>query len=205
MGSSRVQVICPTCKTVFLPTIKEVQSRAGASARRKGHAFERKVAKQLQDWWNTNREQKCEFRRSPQSGGSALKVGFRMFGDVVSNASDFIFGIECKNAPGSYAGLHQFLSAEKFVFWNWLEQATGDCPKDAVSWIIFTRYDQPTLCASIHGSFSCGIMYTLDTANLDYFIFHSNKRNVSIIIWKFDDMIKTSPDVWKWPENRKHC
>jgi hypothetical protein len=95
MSKSNVKMSCPNCKHVFIPTIEEVQSRAGKSSRSKGHAFERRVAKQLQDWWNEGGKFNYEMKRCPQSGGSVLKVGFRMFGDVVSNAPDFKYGIEC--------------------------------------------------------------------------------------------------------------
>jgi phage FluMu protein Com len=193
MGSSRVEVKCPKCGDVFLPSKEETQSRAGKSARRKGHAFERRVAKQLQDWWNQDREQKCEMKRCPQSGGSVLKTGFRMFGDVVCNALDWKFGVECKNVPGSYAGLHQFISAPKFVFWDWVSQATGDCPSDVISLIIFTRYDQPTFCATIDPR----ILNRLAEAKLEFYTFYARKRQTTIWIWNFDDMLGSLPNAWK--------
>jgi hypothetical protein len=193
MGSSRVQVKCPSCSTVFLPSVEETQSRAGASARRKGHAFERRIAKLLQDWWNQNGQFKYEFRRTPQSGGSALKQGWGLAGDIATTAQDFLYHVECKNAPGSFAGLHQFLSADKFKFWEWLEQCNKDCPPGKRILIVFNRFDQPTWCGTPR---SDAMHCILDTQNVSY-LRVIKKGMPEILVWKFDDMIATSPDGWK--------
>ena len=193
MASSRVQVVCPSCKTVFLPTLEEVRSRAGASARRKGHAFERMVAKKLQTWWNQDGKFKFEFKRTPQSGGSSLKQGWGLAGDIATTAQDWPYHVECKNAPGSFAGLHQFLSAEKFKFWEWLEQCERDRPINKLILIIFNRFDQPTWCASPADSL---IMDALNKANISHFNLVKRPKH-SIYIWKLEDMLTTSPDLWK--------
>jgi len=193
MGSSRVQVKCPQCACVFLPSLEETQSRAGASARRKGHAFERIVAKKLQTWWNQDGKFQFEFKRTPQSGGSSLKQGWGLAGDIATTAQNWPYHVECKNAPGSFAGLHQFLSAEKFKFWEWLEQCGRDRPINKLILIIFNRFDQPTWCASPEDSL---IVTALNGTNINYFNLVKRPR-YSIYIWKLEDMLATSPEKWK--------
>ena len=192
MGSSRVQVKCPSCGEVFLPSVEETQSRAGRSARRKGHAFERTIAKKLQTWWNNNGQHKYEFRRTPQSGGSVLKQGWGLAGDIATTAQDWLYHVECKNAPGSFAGLHQFLSAEKFKFWEWLEQCDKDCPPGKRILIIFNRFDQPTWCGS---EATAAMFVILDRQNINYI--RIVKRGIrEILVWKLEDMLATNPDGW---------
>lgn len=195
MAKSRVQVKCPKCGEVFLPSIEEIQSRAGKSARRKGHAFERRVAKQLQDWWNTNRELKCEMRRTPQSGGSVLKVGWGLAGDIATTAVDFPWSIECKHVASSYHGIHQFFSAEKFVVWDWWEQATRDCPAGKIPLLVINRFDQPTLCMS-----DSRVAYKLEVKVVPFMVFYriikEHQTTPVLYIWSFDDMLSTPPTLW---------
>jgi len=191
MGSSRVQVKCPSCGEIFLPSVEETQSRAGRSSRRKGHAFERTIAKKLQTWWNQNGKFKYEFRRTPQSGGSALKQGWGLAGDIATTAINFPWHLELKNAPGSFAGLHQFISAPKFKFWEWLEQANKDCPQNKKVILIFNRFDQPTWCASNVP----WILNRLDYIKASYFIFHCVGK-LDVVIWDLDTMLNSNPSVW---------
>ena len=191
MGSSRVQVKCPSCQHSFLPALDDVQSRAGKSARRKGHAFERKVAKQLQDWWVIS-GQSYLFRRTPMSGGSTLKDGWGLAGDIATTAPTFNWHLELKNAPGSFAGLHQLISADKCKIWGWLNQAIHDCPPFNNVMLIVNRYDQPTWCITPRVS----VIERLGLCGVDFFSFYSKRHDINLIIWSFDDMLKTSPQIW---------
>jgi len=191
-AKSRVQVKCPKCEHSFLPSIEEVQSRAGASSRRKGHGFERLVAKKLQKWWNQDGKYKYEFKRTPQSGGSSLKQGWGLAGDIATTATNWPYHVECKNAPGSFKGLHQFFSAEKFVFWDWLVQCRKDCPEGKRIVVIFNRFDQPTWCACPHEGF---IGPVLDKMNVGYFkLVH--RAHGTLYIWTLDDMLLSTPEGW---------
>ena len=188
-GKSRVQIKCPDCGCTFLPSLKEKQSRAGKSSRRKGLNFERKVAKDLTIWWSGN----YDFKRTPQSGGSNLKEGFDMAGDICTNAPNFLWHIEIKNAPGSFTGLHNFFSLKSKI-WQWLEQATKECPTNKHSMLIFNRFDLPTFCAAFHNT-STRILSRLDIGSIPHFIW-CNKL-IKIAIWQYKDMLNSNVEFWQ--------
>lgn len=189
---SRVTVKCPECKNAFIPSLEKVQSRAGASSRRKGANFERKLAKELKKWWPGD----CDFKRTPMSGGSALKDGFDMAGDICTNAPDFPYHIEAKNAPGSFTGLHNFFS-EKSVVWKWLKQASDDCPDNKTPMLIFNRFDMPTFCAIVVGNNDNFIRERCERSDIDHIEFTSLIHNMCVCIWQYKDMISSNPENWK--------
>lgn len=196
MGSSTVKVKCPNCDKVFLPTKEETQRRAGRSARTKGQAFERKIAKALQDWWPG----RYEFRRSPQSGGSVLKEGFDMAGDICTNAPDFLYHLELKNTPSQWTGLHQYFTSEKFALWDYLDQAEKDRPKNKIPLVIFTRTGQPTFCASYKRFFK-ELFSNFSKWPVKHLVLRPPRENTfinhkNVVIWSFDDMLKSSPMDW---------
>ena len=196
MGSSRVQVKCPSCSKVFLPSVEETQSRAGASARRKGSSFERKLAKLFQDWWIIAGK-KYEFRRTPMSGGSVLKDGWGMAGDICSTSTDFAFHIEAKNAPGIFKGWHQVFSAEKFVVWDWLDQANNDCQEYKVPLLIINRFDQPTYCVVGPYNRLCShFISELGKNNIDYILYHSRDKNKMMVVWLLKDLLTSLATNW---------
>lgn len=187
---SQVRVKCPECNHVFLPSLREKQSRAGKASRRKGSNFERKIAKDLAKWWPGN----YEFKRTPMSGGSVLKKGFDMAGDICTNAPDWKWHLELKNQPSSFTGLHNFFS-EKAKIWAWLRQAEGECPIDKNPILIFNRFDMSTFCAAFndHASY---ISERLERCEIQHFIFFY-PDSVSIAIWQYRDMLESNPEFWK--------
>lgn len=191
MSKSRVHVKCPKCDTTFIPSKEEVQSRAGASSRRKGAAFENRLAKKFAKWWPGDHE----FKRTPQSGGSALKEGWGLAGDIATTADDFPWHLELKNAPGSFAGLHQFYTCPKGHLWKWLYQAANDCPDGKIPLLVFNRYDQPTYCAvrMKHDSY---ISDRLQRCGMSHFEFYDSNRDDRIVIWSLDDMLSSKPEMW---------
>ncbi len=195
---SRVQVKCPKCDNVFLPSTKENQSRAGKAARRKGANFERSLAKKLEKWWNQDGKYSYEFCRSPMSGGSILKEGWDLAGDIASNAPDFSFHLELKNAPSSYTGLHNFFS-EKSKIWKWWDQAIEDCPDHRVPMLIINRFDMPTFCVacclSRTNSKFCIRDLLQEELKFKHFIF--NLHGEQLAIWLFKEMIESNSEKWK--------
>jgi hypothetical protein len=180
---SRVQIKCPKCGNTFLPSLKEKQSRAGASARRKGHSFERKIAKELEMWWPGNHE----FKRTPMSGGSSLKEGWDLAGDICTTASDFIWHLELKNTPSQFTGLHNIFS-DKSVFWRWLKQASNDCPDGKIPIIIFNRFDMPTFCASNHWN----IIILVKNIDMNFMVYDK----YGVCVWLYKDMLNSDPKLW---------
>lgn len=193
MVRTAVKTKCPQCEHVFLPTKEEVQSRAGRSARTKGHAFERRVAAALQKWWPGNHE----FKRTPMSGGSVLKVGWDMAGDICTTAPDFKFHIECKNT-NSWDGFHQALTADKFKLWEWLDQAMFDCPDGKETLIICTRTGHPNYVVGlgIHVKRLLTLTQLQYIQLPEYVLKGVEGVTREVYVWLFDDMLKTNPSIW---------
>ena len=114
----------------------DVRSRAGKKAKTKGASFERRIAKSLGDWWEV------KFYRTPQSGGSHLKEGYELAGDIATPAQDFRFHVECKNQESW--SLHGLMTSPKSAVWKWWEQTLSDCPKDREPLLIFTKNHLPS-------------------------------------------------------------
>lgn len=112
------------------------KSKVGRMSRRKGQRFERDVCKALTKWW------KSEFHRTPMSGGSALKKGFNLAGDVVTADKSFPFHIECKNQEGWE--LDHLLTLPTFgKLGEWYAQAYTEARKGSIPLLIFTRNNRP--------------------------------------------------------------
>lgn len=188
---SQVRAKCPKCDHIFLPSLEEKQSRAGKAARRKGAGFERKIAKELQDWWPGD----YEFRRSPQSGGSVLKKGWDLAGDIATNAPNYKWHSELKNAPSSFTGLHNFLS-EKSKVWAWLEQAINECPEHREPMLILNRFDMPTFCAAPYTA-NNNIINRLERAGIPYYNYFDVSAGQAVVIWPYKAMIESDPEYWK--------
>ena len=106
---------------------KRTKRQAGKMAKNKGSAFERKIAKSLQDWWNGDKTEEDEgyyqFQRTPLSGGSQLAEGWGLAGDIVTNDPGFPFHIECKKQEGwSFSALMSEGGAAGFIKW-WQQSA----------------------------------------------------------------------------------
>jgi hypothetical protein len=192
--TSQVRVKCPECGNIFLPSLKEKQSRAGKASRRKGAGFENKKAKELAAWWNQGKTN-YEFKRTPMSGGSALKEGFDMAGDICTNAKDFMWHLELKNVPSGFTGLHNFLS-EKAKVWKWLEQAIDECPDHREPMLIFNRFDMPTFCAAPYTAHN-HIIDRLERAMVPYYNFWDPNVGQAVVIWPYKDMLESDPELWK--------
>ena len=105
--------------------------------RSRGNANERRLAKILAEWWIRDGK-KYDFQRSPQSGGSKLKEGFDMAGDITTNAPDWPFHVEAKREAGW--DILQLLTTDAGgrigKYW---EQARHDCPPNKVPLIIMSH------------------------------------------------------------------
>ena len=130
------------------------------------------------------------------SGGSVLKEGFDMAGDIVSNAPDFRLHIELKNAPGSYTGLHNLFS-DKSAIWKWWVQTITDCPSNRIPILIVNRFDMPTFCIANPnaGLLKNCIIGVLTDCKIKMLLY--NNQGILWIVWELDDMLKSDPEFWK--------
>lgn len=113
------------------------RSKIGRNNRQRGFAFERRICKKLQEWWDPN-EERGKFQRTAGSGGSIYKNTHGMAGDVTTTDETFPLHIEAKNSVG-WKDFQQCLTAPSWAFWDYLEQAERDCPEDKIPIVIMTQ------------------------------------------------------------------
>ena len=122
--------------------ISALKKKKRKNSRTKGSAFERSIAKTLNDRLNTS-----EFSRSPGSGAFAtthtLPDHLKIYGDLIT-PQNFKYCIECKkgyNNQNLYS-LYNYSSE----FWGFLDQCQKDSEKcDRIPMVIFKQDRQPTL------------------------------------------------------------
>ena len=158
------------------------------NSRTKGSSFERKIANQFNDTFNTK-----EFSRSPGSGAFAtthtLPDYLKIYGDLIT-PKNFQYCIECKKGYNKQAVAS--LLNDRSDFWVFMKK----CEKDArackkLPMLIFKQDRQPTL-AVIKGRkwFS----YSQDYEGLTDFI-----KVKEYTIFKFDEILR-SWDTSDWLE-----
>jgi len=90
----------------------------GINSKAKGSEYERKVARQLSQWWGE------EFHRTPMSGGLHWKEDNRVAGDIVTPPESlYPFTTECKKREGW--DLEQVLKGTGDVE-SWWQQSVSD-------------------------------------------------------------------------------
>ena len=122
--------------------ISALKKKKRKNSRTKGSAFERSIAKTLNDRLGTT-----EFSRSPGSGAFAtthtLTDHLKIYGDLIT-PQNFKYCIECKkgyNNQNLYS-LYNYSSE----FWGFLDQCQKDSEKcDRIPMVIFKQDRQPTL------------------------------------------------------------
>ena len=115
---------------------KEISAK-NRNNRSRGSANERRLAKLLSNWWIRNGV-KYDFLRTPQSGGSKLKDGFDMAGDITTNAPDWPFHVEAKReAAWDILQLITGVSGGRIMaYWK---QASEDCPTGKTPFVIMSH------------------------------------------------------------------
>jgi Holliday junction resolvase len=97
---------------------KRSRSEAGKAGKLKGSRFERNIVKQFSQMWPDG-----EYTRTPGSGGSNLKEGWDMAGDIVTTSPTFPFCVECKHREGWHL---EGIFSEKHAVYKWWKQAAED-------------------------------------------------------------------------------
>lgn len=102
------------------------------NSKKKGDAFERKIAKELGSWWGE------KFNRSPQSGGASWASDNNAVGDIVTPSySNFPLVIECKHRENWLIDNVLLNNKEPHTWWS---QVVNDSSKvNKVPCLIFTR------------------------------------------------------------------
>lgn len=111
---------------------------AGKKSKRKGSAFELKLAKEFAAWWG-----KGQFARSPGSGGWGRpqnRDGFNACGDIITTNRDFPWCLELKHQEGW--NLDQLLLNDGCIIWKWWEQCVDETPENLLSMLIFKKNRQ---------------------------------------------------------------
>ena len=120
---------------------KDLLTKRGKNAKRKGGQYERDIAKKFQKRYNV------ELKRTPQSGGFAKKSekadDYRGDITIVDTKQMLLLHIECKNQ-------------KTWQLKQWIEQSEEDCPKDRTPIVIFHQHNSSKdyVCLSLEDFFN---------------------------------------------------
>tara|TARA_R110000824_G_C15029314_1_gene659186 strand:- start:65 stop:586 length:522 start_codon:yes stop_codon:yes gene_type:complete len=113
------------------------------NSRTKGNNFENKVAKILNDRFNTS-----DFSRTPGSGAFAtthsLPEHLKIYGDLIS-PQKFKFVIECKKGYNDQ-GMHSLLNPKSKV-WDWIRHMEVDAALSKKACILLMAQDRKPIIA----------------------------------------------------------
>lgn len=90
---------------------------------KKGRNAEREVAKMCHEWWSKV-DRKCEFKRTPLSGGwstETVREHFKAAGDIMTTSDKWPFTIEVKRREGW--SLDNLFNGKKTPVWKWWLQS----------------------------------------------------------------------------------
>ncbi len=166
-------------KNLKNPKPKRINSKA------KGGAFERKVAKMLNEAFETK-----EFSRSPGSGAFAtthtLPEHMMAYGDIIT-PQNFKFCIECKKGYNKL-GIHSLLDDNSDIL-DFIEQVAKDAEKaKRYPMVIYQQDRKPILAITLPGIF-----------NIFHYIDFKNRRDYpyeTYRIYKLDDLLNEPKKLW---------
>lgn len=102
------------------------------NSKKKGDTFERKIAKELTEWWG------YQFNRSPQSGGASWGADNNAVGDIVTPAeANFPLVVECKHREEWTIDNVLLNNREPHTWWEQVIHDSGKVNKTPC--LIFTR------------------------------------------------------------------
>jgi hypothetical protein len=127
----------------------EFGRKTRVNSKRKGAGFERKIAKLLNERFNTK-----EFARTPGSGAFGtthenLPQYFKVSGDLIS-PENFKFILECKNG---YDVRLEDLFKPKSELFKFIEQAKRDALKANKPWLLIYKRDRQKTLVIHEGTF----------------------------------------------------
>ena len=152
------------------------------NSRAKGNAFERQIAKTLNDRFKTT-----EFSRSPGSGAfattHALPEHLKIYGDLIT-PNKFKYCIECKKG---YNNLNFYcLFNYRSEFWEFITQCEKDSGKCNKLPLLIFKQDRQSALAIIPGEIEL-------PEELTHINIHKNK---TYKVYIFEELIKCWDSMW---------
>lgn len=162
--------------------ISPLKKKKRINSKAKGSAFERSIAKILNNRFNTT-----EFSRTPGSGAFAtthsLPEHLKIYGDLIT-PHNFKYCIECKcgyNTESLYS-LYNYSSD----FWKFVDQCEKDSEKcQKMPMVIFKQNRQKTLAI---------VPYNIIYKSNKYIEIHKEEKRYKIYL--FDDLLREDDYLW---------
>ena len=159
----------------------------------------------MENWWLEINPQ-AEFARTPMSGGSQLKIGWGMAGDIVCNDPDFPFHVEAKNQE-AWKLVH-LLEDKGKVLNDWWWQCISDCPANKIPLLMFTKNYRPDYCMTymipsllslfVEKEISFMVNYEpFEVEDVSDLKFQSEDDDIyPLVIFYADSLYETKPRYW---------
>lgn len=166
---------------------------AGVRAKTKGNAFERRIAKMLKEWWGLYNPD-ADFQRTPLSGGSRLKEGWMLVGDIVCNDPTYPFHTELKNRERWR--IDQIFEDTGPVISEWWAQTVVECPVEKEPLLILTRNHRPAYCVFRNARGRVSNLAKDGTTFLWCKVAWDDGECEDVLMMLLDDFLLTDPEVW---------
>jgi hypothetical protein len=167
--------------------------KAGRKSKRKGSSFERAVAKKLAAWWGNG----SNWVRTPGSGSwgrGESKIGFRAHGDICTDATDFLFVVECKKQEKFE--LNQLITSDKSPISKWWTQTVEETPSHLFPLLVFSKNNCEPLVAVSADEFPNGVL-NLEKLLLNKNHFKFNSSDLNLYIFSLTTLTEMSPEELK--------
>lgn len=148
--------------------------------RKKGSAYERRIAKLFERWWGT------KVSRTPLSGGWGNKKEFETCGDLICQGG-WPFSIECKCYKKWH--LEQLLTGEKCKIKSWWKQSVDDAGHKKIPLLVFTRNHQPNFIMLRVNDWREKLSHQWDTLGptMEFYMEETNDRVLVMLLSTFID------------------
>jgi hypothetical protein len=175
------------------------QSAMNRGNRSRGASNEAKAIKAFSKWWLKPDGTEYEWRRTPQSGGSALKEGWDMAGDLCTTAPDWPWSVECKRDKNWE--LSQLLTGTGRIH-DFMKQATDDCPdhRNPMLFLMHPGPSQPTFVVLIKkNGYTPHILAGPECVRdqIWHGIYDHPEAPLPYWVMSLDRFLKTNADSWR--------
>jgi Holliday junction resolvase len=165
-----------------LSGIKPQKTKSRTNSRQKGAGFERKIAKILNETFNTK-----EFSRTPGSGAYAtthsLPEHLKIYGDLIT-PKDFKFCIEAKKGYNKES--LDSLFNNKSNLWSFINQTIRDAEKAKKEPLLIIQQDRQQILALTNKNIFPNNLYNIEI----------NTQEKTYSIYLFKDLLALSNSYW---------